>query len=330
MSFKTTALITSVICFCLAGVWAFGSAILLNLWGVDYAASAELVGRRGAALFLGVGVMLLLARDAEPSQARTSLTVGLTVACTTLALLGVLEFVLGNAGFGILSAVIVELVIALAFLRIELMTPYRTRVTDLSANGQGERRVPNTAADVLQNSKSAVQVAGAYFCDVYQIGMPRSNRTALQIYLDVVSRTPLWVNILMDIRNFLGKTVFGLKDLGRLDTLGEVSASNQTHEGARIGVFTLRHVSDKEVLLGDSDKHLTVVVSTMKQTQDFQDVITVTTVVHVNNTLGRIYMLLVVPVHRIIVPTLLKRGVAKANNSSDAALWGHSSGGKDS
>ena len=123
MSFKTTALITSVICFCLAGVWAFGSAILLNLWGVDYAASAELVGRRGAALFLGLGVMLLVARDAEPSQARTSLTVGLIVACTSLAMLGVMECALGNAGFGILSAVNVELMIALAFLRIELMTP---------------------------------------------------------------------------------------------------------------------------------------------------------------------------------------------------------------
>ena len=330
MPFKTTALITSVICFCLAGVWAFGSAILLNLWGFDYAASAELVGRRGAALFLGVGLMLLLARDAEQSQARTSLTVGLIVACTTLALLGVLEFALGNAGFGILSAVIVELMIVLAFLRIELMTPYRTRVTDLSANGQGERRVPNTPADVLQNSRSAVQVAGAYFCDVYQIGMPRSNRTALQVYLDVVSQTPLWVNVLMDLRNFVGKTVFGLKDLGRLDTLGEVSASNQTREGARIGVFTLLHLTDKEVLLGDSDKHLTVVLSTMKETQELQEVITVTTVVHVHNALGRIYMLFVVPVHRIIVPTLLKRGVAKAKNSSDAALWGHSSGGNDS
>ncbi len=330
MSFKTTALITSVICFCLAGIWAFGSAILLNLWGVDYAASAELVGRRGAALFLAVGVMLLLARDAELSQARTSLTVGLIVAGTTLALLGVLEFVLGNAGFWILSAVIVELMIALAFLRIELMTPYRTRVTDLSANGQGERRVPNTAADVLQNSESAVKVAGAYFCDVYQIGMPRSNRTALQVYLDVVSQTPLWVNVLMDLRNFLGKTVFGLKDLGRLDTLGEVSASNQMREGARIGVFTLLHLTDKEVVLGDSDKHLTVVLSTMKETQEFQDVTTVTTVVHVNNTLGRIYMLLVVPVHRIIVPTLLKRGVENANNPSHEAISEHNSGGKDS
>jgi hypothetical protein len=329
MSFKTTALITSVICFCLACVWAFGSAILLNLWGVDYAASAELVGRRGAALFLGVGVMLLLARDAEPSQARTSISVGLIVACTTLALLGALEFALGNAGFGILSAVIIELMIALAFLRIELMTPYRTRVTDLSANGPGERRVPNTAADVLQNNKSAVQLAGAHFCDVCQIGMPRSNRTALQVYLDVVSQTPLWVNVLMDLRNFVGKTVFGLKDLGRLDSLEEVSASSQMREGARIGIFTLRHLSDKEVLLADSDKHLTVVLSTMKETLDLQDVITVTTVVHVNNTLGRIYMLFVVPVHRIIVPTLLTRGFANAKNSSHKAISGQNSGCAD-
>ena len=330
MSFKTTALITSVICFCLAGIWAFGSAIILTLWGVDYAASAEFVGRRGAALFLGVGVMLLLARNAEPSQARTSLTVGMIAACTSLAMLGVMECALGNAGFGILSAVIVELMIALAFLRIELMTPYRTRITDLSANGQGERRTPNTAADVLQNSKSAVQMAGAYFCDVHQIGMPRSNRTALQVYLDVVSQTPLWVNVLMDLRNFVGKTVFGLKDLGRLDSLEEVSASNQMREGARIGIFTLRHLSDKEVLLGDSDKHLTVVLSTMKETHEFHDVVRITTVVHVHNALGRIYMLFVVPVHRIIVPTLLKRGVANANNSSHNAMSGHNSGGNDS
>jgi hypothetical protein len=254
MSFKTTATVTSFICFCLAGVWAFGSAILLNLWGVDYASSAGFVGKRGAALFLGLGVMLSLARDAEPSQARTSLTVGMIVACTALALLGVLEFALGNAGLGILSAVIAELMIALAFLRIELMTPYRTRVTDLSASDQGKGLVSNTAVDVRQNSKSAAQVAGAYFCDVYQIGMPRSNRTALQIYLDIVSQTPLWINVLMDLRNFFGKTFFGLKDLGRLDSLGEVSASDQIREGGRVGIFTLHHLSDKEVLLGDSDK----------------------------------------------------------------------------
>jgi hypothetical protein len=79
-----------------------------------------------------------------------------------------------------------------------------------------------------------------------------------------------------------------------------------------------------------SDKHLTVVLSTMKETLDLQDVITVTTVVHVNNTLGRIHMLFVVPVHRIIVPSLLKRGVANANNSSHKAISGQNSGGADS
>lgn len=306
MSFKTTALVTAAICFCLTGIWAFGSAVILTLWGVDYSASAEFVGRRGAALFLGLGVMLLLAQDAEPSQARTSLSVGMIVACITLALQGLLECTLGNAGLGILSAAIVELMIALAFFRIELMTPYTTRVTDLSTNGLGERRAPHTA----------LQMAGAYFCDIHQIEMPRSHKTALQIYLDVVSQTPLWINVLMDIRNFVGKTVLGLKDLGRLESVGEVIASNQMPEGARIGIFTLCHLSDKEVILGDSDKHLTVALSTIKETRELQDVITVTTVVRVHNTLGRIYMLFVVPVHRIIVPTLLKRGVANANNFS--------------
>lgn len=66
-------------------------------------------------------------------------------------------------------------------------------------------------------------------------------------------------------------------------------------------------ISDDEIILGDSDKHLDVKVSVCKIAQDGRQSVAVTTVVHIHNLLGRIYMLFVAHVHRLIVPASLVR-----------------------
>jgi len=86
------------------------------MWGVEYSYPVGLLGRRGAALFLGIGVMFLLARNAKPSPSRSALASGFIVGCLALAVLGVFELFTGHAGPGILSAVAVEVALALAFL----------------------------------------------------------------------------------------------------------------------------------------------------------------------------------------------------------------------
>ncbi len=53
-------------------------------------------------------------------------------------------------------------------------------------------------------------------------------------------------------------------------------------------------------MIGDDDKHLNVTLSIYKN-EDTQ-VLTVTTIVHIKNWLGRLYMLPVIPAHRKIVP----------------------------
>lgn len=108
MSFRVFAVIVVVLFSGLAGVWLFFPQLLLGAWGVDYTAAVGLVGRRGAGLYLGIAVMFFLARNAEPSVARTALTVGLGIECLTLAALGMIELISGGAGLGILSAVIAE------------------------------------------------------------------------------------------------------------------------------------------------------------------------------------------------------------------------------
>jgi len=114
LGFRTLAIIAAAICFALAAVWSFAPNLLLSLWGVQYTYPVGLVARRGAALFMGIGVMLFLARNAEPSVSRLALSQGLAVGCFALAVLGVMEFFTGHAGIGILSAVLVEVVLACA------------------------------------------------------------------------------------------------------------------------------------------------------------------------------------------------------------------------
>jgi Protein of unknown function (DUF2867) len=60
-------------------------------------------------------------------------------------------------------------------------------------------------------------------------------------------------------------------------------------------------------LIGDRDKHLNVVLSVHRRLLPGRQAveITLTTVVHVKNLLGRLYMLPVTPAHRIIAPAVL-------------------------
>lgn len=115
-SFHVIASIAAAICFALTMVWLLAPQRLLSLWGVPYSYPVGLVSRRGAALFLGIGVMFFLARTAAPSPSRSALTAGFVVSCLSLASLGTIELARKRAGFGMLSAVLVELFLGIAFL----------------------------------------------------------------------------------------------------------------------------------------------------------------------------------------------------------------------
>jgi hypothetical protein len=52
------------------------------------------------------------------------------------------------------------------------------------------------------------------------------------------------------------------------------------------------------------------VLNSRKYSAAGQNKVAITTVVHVNNFLGRFYLFFVVPVHKIIVPALLSRFTA--------------------
>lgn len=115
-AFHLLATIAAVICFVLAATWLLAPQVLFSVLGLDYSYPAGLVSRRSAALFAGVGVMLFLARHAAPSPSRDALSIGFVVACLVLAGLGIFEFIKKRARVAILLAVVVEVLLAGAFI----------------------------------------------------------------------------------------------------------------------------------------------------------------------------------------------------------------------
>jgi hypothetical protein len=146
----------------------------------------------------------------------------------------------------------------------------------------------------------------ADFADCYAAANPWPELSAMAIFMKTVGNTPGWVNALMSLRNRV-VALFGLKNLG---SLGDVRPATDYRLGERVGIFTLLFQSEEEIVLGDLDKHLEARVSVRKmKSESGAALIAVSTAVHEHNLLGKIYMLFVGPVHKIIVPAVLRRGL---------------------
>ncbi|MCF6442171.1 DUF2867 domain-containing protein [Pseudoalteromonas luteoviolacea] len=153
--------------------------------------------------------------------------------------------------------------------------------------------------------KSYVGDADFYDCfssdiDCYQ------GEAALELFIELVARSPVWFNFLMSLRNKIVSS-FGLKDLGAIDDVNHQKNLESIKVGDRVGIFTLYKNTQHEVILEDKDKHLNVKVSFFVTPNDSGAKLHATTIVHLNNTFGKWYMFFIKPVHKLIVPTLLQR-----------------------
>lgn len=147
-------------------------------------------------------------------------------------------------------------------------------------------------------------VADADFADCYQLVDPEPDASALDTYLAFVADTPGWMNALMALRNRIVRLV-GLKHLGTMAVRDADKAASDYEIGDRVGIFSLLHADQNEVVMQDNDRHLRVLVSLFKHHVDGKPRISLSTVVHIHNRLGQAYMAVVGPVHKLIVPRML-------------------------
>lgn len=127
MRFRTIAVITAIVALALGLGYLFVGAIVVGRWQIQPTESVLLLSRRIGVIYLGLSVMLFLARSAPVSVTRTAISAGAAVLLSLLALLGVYELTVGHAGPGILVSIVIESLLALGYIRV-LFTERRAAV----------------------------------------------------------------------------------------------------------------------------------------------------------------------------------------------------------
>ena len=137
----------------------------------------------------------------------------------------------------------------------------------------------------------------ADFADAFAIDVSDMTLDAPEAARRVFDRQPRWIMRLIFLRNVLVKP-FGLNP--GLDPNGRTERS--------IGIFPVVSSTAERVVLGLDDSHLNFrIVVVVQATGGTTLRIIATTLVHRNNWLGRIYLAVVMPFHKVIVPKVLAR-----------------------
>jgi hypothetical protein len=120
----------------------------------------------------------------------------------------------------------------------------------------------------------------------------------------IFSQQPSWVGKLLGVRDLL-VAGFGLKTGKQLAVLGA-----GVEKAERVGIFRIYSTNATEIVLGEDDKHLDFRLSILCSAgaaPDSARQLTISTVVHCHNLLGRVYILIIAPFHRMVVKASLRR-----------------------
>jgi hypothetical protein len=119
----------------------------------------------------------------------------------------------------------------------------------------------------------------------------------------IFAEQPSWIGALIQVRDGI-VAGFGLKTARHLATLSSDGTA------PRISIFRVFSSSETEIVLGENDKHLDFRVSilcTPASPPATGGQLTLSTVVHCHNRLGRAYLSVIAPFHRQIVKASLRR-----------------------
>jgi hypothetical protein len=138
---------------------------------------------------------------------------------------------------------------------------------------------------------------GADWADCFEVMLNRSGLTAEVAARRAFERMPKWVGRLMALRNLLVRP-FGLK--------GDPDAA--AAGAPRVGMFPIIRNDPGEIVLGFDDRHLDfrIVVET-ETSENQQTSVRMMTLVKRHNTLGRVYLAMIMPFHKLIVGSTLSR-----------------------
>ena len=139
-------------------------------------------------------------------------------------------------------------------------------------------------------------LAGAQFADAFYVEIEDRDLDARRAAERMMARQPRWAEALLTLRNLLVAPL-GLK----------TSGSGLVPPKDMIGIFPVVSQTPNRLIAGFNDHHLDFrVVIDVTGPADVQQV-TATTLVKTHNWLGRTYLAIIMPFHRLIVPALLRQ-----------------------
>jgi Protein of unknown function (DUF2867) len=144
--------------------------------------------------------------------------------------------------------------------------------------------------------EAAALLAGSQFSDAYGVAVEGGALDARQAAETMLGCQPRWIGALMALRNYL-VAPFGLKTPSRIR---QTSAHT-------VGIFPVLSESPGRLVAGFDDRHLDFRVVVDVATCDDGQRVTATTLVLTHNWLGRTYLAIILPFHRLIVRSMLRR-----------------------
>jgi hypothetical protein len=153
-----------------------------------------------------------------------------------------------------------------------------------------------TVREVTPDVDAGALLAGAQFIDAFRVEIGTAPVNAREACTRMVLHGPRWVGALTRLRNVL-VTPFGLK------TSGEGTPA----PGGLIGLFPVLSETPEQLVAGFNDYHLDfrIVVDVVGEAVPRH--VTLTTLVRTNNRLGRAYLALITPFHKLVARSMMGR-----------------------
>jgi hypothetical protein len=150
--------------------------------------------------------------------------------------------------------------------------------------------------EITPDVDPAPWLAGAEFIDAFRVENGGGSIDAREAAKRMFARSPRWVDMLVNLRNLIVAPL-GLK----------TSGAGERAPGDMIGLFPVLSETPQRLVAGFNDNHLDFRVVVDVAPDGAGQQITATTLVRTHNRLGRIYLAIITPFHRLVVRSLLRR-----------------------
>ncbi len=165
-----------------------------------------------------------------------------------------------------------------------------------------------TPVALPDDARIARMVAPVHFADAYAIDLPSAaTRDPEVLARFVFAQLPGWASALLRLRDAL-MARFGLK------TTVQLAAPQPGDTVRRVGFFKVYGITADEIVVGEDDAHLDFRLSlrcSARPGADGKHRLVLSTAVHCHNRLGRVYIFVIAPFHRLIVKSNLRHAARR-------------------